>query len=96
MTNEEAIKILNTLNIQGGRRNGKALIIEALRLAIESLKKQIPKKPIVRTYGDSDLIFYDCFCPNCSFMFGSNLNYIYSRVAHHHCICGQAMDWSEE
>ena len=53
MTYEEAKNILSTLNIQGGRRNGKLLLVEASRLAIDALekveviKKQSQNKPIV-------------------------------------------------
>lgn len=57
---------------------------EPLRLSIEALEKQIPKKPIV-----SD----DIACPNCS----ATLIYCLHTSEIDYCDkCGQRLDWSEE
>lgn len=53
-------------------------------LAINALEKQIPKKP----YKDNENGIYEkeC-CPTCNRSLFPN---------DHHCICGQAIDWSDE
>lgn len=53
---------------------------KSYNLAIEALKKQIPKKP--------KLSEYDYSCPNCEFEYLINEKYCSN--------CGQKLDWSEE
>ena len=59
-------------------------LIDALDMAIQALEKQIPKKP----YKDNENGIYEKeYCPICHrSLFPSD----------HHCICGQAIDWSDE
>ena len=65
---------------------------ELMNITIEALEKQIPKKPIYweEQYYDSpvpnDNWGYECPC--CG---NQDIDY-----PEHHCICGQALDWSEE
>ena len=84
MTESEAIKILQRdLQIQ---LENKALPdgIEAIQIAIQALEKQIPKKP----YKDNENGIYEKeYCPICHISLFPN---------DHHCICGQAIDWSDE
>ena len=84
MTESEAIKILQRdLQIQ---LENKALPdgIEAIQIAIQALEKQIPKKP----YKDNENGVYEKeYCPICHRSLFPN---------DHHCICGQAIDWSDE
>ena len=84
MTESEAIKILQRdLQIQ---LENKALPdgIEAIQIAIQALEKQIPKKP----YKDNENGIYEKeYCPICHRSLFPN---------DHHCICGQAIDWSDE
>lgn len=55
---------------------------EAIDVAIEAMRKQIPEKPTSMLMG----ISFAFKCPNC----GVRLDeYI------HHCECGKAIDWSE-
>ena len=54
---------------------------EAMKLAIEALEKQIPKKP----YKDNENGVYEKeHCPSCHRSLFPN---------DHHCECGQAIDW---
>ena len=88
MTYEEAIKNINALNAVCGKKDFYDAEFEnALALAIESLEKQIPKKPIIREAEDSFGFVKYILCPNCEkFEFG------YERPCF--CrICGQAIDW---
>lgn len=59
-------------------------VLEAIRFAISAIEKQIPKKP----YKDNENGIYEkeC-CPTCNRSLFPN---------DHHCICGQAIDWSDE
>lgn len=58
---------------------------EPLRLSIEALEKQIPKKPI---HGAANIK-----CPNC----GATLLYYFHLFKIDYCDeCGQRLDWSEE
>lgn len=58
---------------------------EPLRLSIEALEKQIPKKPV---YGAANIK-----CPNCG---ATLLYYFYSFKIDYCDECGQRLDWSEE
>ena len=94
MTNGEAIErikcILKNNSFTKADKN-------ALKLTIEALEKQIPKKPIqanyiVRVNGVDTLLDENEFtkCPSCT--------YKDTEVKHgqKYChICGQALDWSD-
>lgn len=59
-------------------------VLEAIRFAISAIEKQIPKKP----YKDNENGIYEKECyPTCNRSLFPN---------DHHCICGQAIDWSDE
>ena len=69
---------------------------EAVKLAIEALEKQIPKKPelVPEPYDDgvSDITKYiDLpYCQNCG-------DLLHSVIDSKHCVkCGQAIDWSKD
>ena len=63
---------------------GYMMLQEAVDFAIQALEKQIPKKP----YKDNENGIYEKeYCPICHRSLFSN---------DHHCICGQAIDWSDE
>ena len=77
MTNEEAIKHLNSNEIYTDDWN------EAILMAKEALEKQIPEPP----YLETPIGAYDWyFCPNCNH---NDVEYKdkYCRR------CGQALDW---
>lgn len=62
----------------------------------ELVEKAIPKIPI---YGDFEEVDDNVYvpntakCPTCGneFKFGE-----FNDIVNHHCVCGQALDWSEE
>ena len=64
-----------------------------LKVAINAIEKQIPKKPIKknpicyeRTKDGQEHFAFDYFCPNCNEQI---------KITEHHCKCGQALDWSD-
>ena len=91
MTESEAIKICNTIvfatsfsNPQGVPLNTtKEELTEAIRMSIQALEKQIPKKPIFT----EDKQF--ALCPCCD-MKGLPDKQKYCDN------CGQAIDWGDE
>ena len=65
-----------------------------VELAIKALEKQIPRKPIYSDYDDNgfgEIIPYTAICPICGYEFEFG-----TWNENHHCVCGQAMDWSDE
>ena len=92
MTESEAIKICNTIGFATSFSNPQGIplnttkeeLAEAMRMAIQALEKQIPKKP----YKDNENGIYEKeYCPICHISLFPN---------DHHCICGQAIDWSDD
>ena len=64
--------------------SGYMMLQESIDMAIRALEKQIPKKP----YKDNENGIYEKeYCPICHRSLFPN---------DHHCICGQAIDWSDE
>lgn len=62
-------------------------------MAIEALKKQIPKKPDFEGdgYWNGELVYDTWICPCC----GKHYEVDYEE--YDHCPnCGQAIDWSEQ
>ena len=62
--------------------------------AKKALEKQIPRKPIYSDYDDNgfgEIIPYTAICPICGYEFEFG-----TWNENHHCVCGQAMDWSDE
>lgn len=81
MTYEEAIRYAKELLKDGGNIKKQ----EFVKLVVNALEKQIPKKP--NNIGFIDVIKAGT-CPICS----EGCNYTMK-----HCVnCGQALDWSEE
>ena len=107
MTESEAIRICNTIrfatsliNPQGVPLNTtKEELAEAMKMAIQALEKQIPKKIEIRkaTNDDIESELRDfitvkgriCRCPSCRCCIHiSELKYCWE--------CGQKLDWSDE
>ena len=66
----------------------------AFEAAVDALEKQIPRKPIYSDYDDNgfgEIIPYMAICPICGYEFEFG-----TWNENHHCVCGQAMDWSDE
>lgn len=92
MTNEEAIeRIKDHMRVHGIGEPPHIYIEKALLMAMGALWKQTPREPFIweeRSYESpipNDDWGYECpFCGN------RDIDY-----PDHHCICGQALDWSE-
>lgn len=88
MTNEQAIAhFKEQLEIFGGEHH------EAMKVAIEALEKQIPKKPIKQKMKIKDCIdqirfFEKTVCPSCGKGMHCDWKFCFE--------CGQDIDWSEE
>lgn len=86
MTNEEAIKTIKHGCIYSDARGASAL-----KIAVEALEKQIPKK--VELYKhNGDFKFENYPCPCCGEMLGLKVNKRYVKFCQN---CGQALDWSD-
>lgn len=90
MTCKEAIKDIVENGIELGA--GDFIDVEALKIAVSALEKQIPKKPI-----KYDKYYYKC--PVCDIDIGVNEEdlTIYEETPPYYCQnCGQALDWSDD
>lgn len=72
----------------------------AREMAIEALKKGIPKKPRIKL-DDYCEILYRMYCPNCNGYLGrgnKRIGYVVRRSENQKCCgeCGQLIDWPEE
>lgn len=89
MTPQMAMYTLDSFNL---RSNADKYDDQALDVAIEALKKQIPKKPITWEnkyyFSPSPNDDWGYECPCCG---NRDIDY-----PEHHCICGQALDWEDE
>lgn len=92
MTTEKAIQCLDHSWIVNDYGNTDMMRIEAGRIAIEALKKQIPKTPdfIADGYADGELVYDTWVCPNCE------QHYEIEYEKYDYCPnCGQYIDWNE-
>ena len=103
MTEIEAIKICNTIgfatsfsNPQGVPLNTtKEELTEAIRMSIQTLEKQIAKKPEYEAdgYADGELVYDYAKCPIC----GHDFEYGINDWGCEYCSdCGQKLDWSDK
>lgn len=91
MTKQEEFK-----NAYNAFMNLDARITKTLRLvAIDAIKKQIPKKPIYEAdgYADGELVYDYAECPNCGHLFEYGIN---DWECNYCCECGQKLDWAVE
>lgn len=88
----EYLKILRNLVDITEHDSGAELQKQTYDVAIESVEKQIPKKPKPRIVRD---VSSDYCCPNCGEIVTDNEDSI--EYINKYCPnCGQAIDWSEE
>lgn len=90
MTEQEAVRrIKNHNEIHSRKEPFYAIhITEALKMAVEALEKQIPKKPKVSFQSE----FY--WCPNCECAIKMKIEEKTKNIRY--CpFCGQAIDWSD-
>lgn len=104
MENREAINIINQYDMNFHWNDGEPIpaeqLAEAFDLAISALEKQVPKKP---KRIDKNATFdgnWKKVCPACGRVLVERITTpekSYPRLYNHtpHCICGQAIDWSE-
>lgn len=88
---EEALKVMKQQREEAGQAFLGVVQFNAPQYyaVIEALEKQIPKKPT-----QDECVEHIFYCPNCTrFFIGFHLHNGYRKP--HHCICGQALDWSE-
>ena len=98
MTAQEALKDIIQSGIELGA--GDYVDVEALKIAVKALKKQIPKKPDteninrgIHVSGEYD-IDSNYICPSCKSVVG---DYESEDIWYKHCPeCGQALDWSDD
>lgn len=89
MTPQKAIERLRKIPVRPKPNN--VLDLQAIAIAINALKKQIPKKVKNKTFSSENQINYGK-CPNCNNMVNDVLDItICTNVK-----CGQALDWSDE
>lgn len=98
MTESEAIKICNTISFATSFSNPQGIplnttkeeLTEAMRIAIQALEKQIPKK-VVR---DGKWIYK---CPRCGECAETDCGDVFYDYRLDYCNgCGQRLDWSDE
>ena len=110
MTKEEAIKILWRYDVNFEPYSAEA-VIEAIDMAVEAMRKQIPQRPVIgyafpdklrevmkRTDPEKAETKTDC-CPVCGRTLGVS-KFVQAqtglRFGDPHCKrCGQAIDWEE-
>lgn len=99
MTSDEAIKqlaslIINSQLFHQDEGDIWEKDIEALKIAIKAVEKQIPKKPITTADGCNN----DCLeCPNCDSFIGYKTDCEDEHYQVNYCPnCGQMLDWGEE
>lgn len=100
MTTEKAIEQLNSL--MNDRENhvhrddfDEVFLqdIEACKMGIQALEKQVPKKVIWKNKRNGKIyIFSWALCPNC----GSDTCDVHNEKFRFCPDCGQALDWSDE
>ena len=96
MTNNEAIKAIEAvrnviLKDPSWLKSFTDKVNEAVDMANNALKKQIPVKPVKSKdprYG-MGYVYHDWVCPSC----GRFLAPEPAQTGNHHCKCGQAIDW---
>lgn len=87
MTPQEAIRRIRDHNeVHSVReRNFAVYITEALNMAVDALKRQIPMKPKISIKGTTGWNT-KCYCPNCHSFISTG------KYCHE---CGQALDWGD-
>ena len=91
---EEALYILRYYDNEPYFFSRDASANIAFKMSIAALDKQIKRKPIYDKYDDNgfdEIIPYEAKCPTCGYEFEFGT---WNEEENHHCICGQAIDWS--
>lgn len=91
----EWLKAISATQSNSLNKNSIADRKEALHLAIVSLEKQIPKKPIMKPFYEDMEEEYLC-CPNCGNILTDRIPMDNSKFYFYCLNCGQKFDWSED
>ena len=88
MTEQQAIEIISKIPIHNLENCGE--ILEAFQIMKNATEKQIPKKPIIRSWDAAK-------CPSCNAELSDSLGDGYYKHWEHLkvCYCGQKLDWSK-
>ena len=95
MDAREAIqRIQDHIDAHSRKERFAVRITEALKMAINALEKQIPKKPIKREeFLKGKHTVTVALCPNCDSLIGL---YNFAKTSFKCCCeCGQALNWSD-
>lgn len=95
MMPEEAIKDLDCLIEKLSEfppETGTAELIGSLKMAIDVLEKQIPKKPVLKPF-EPEWDFGDWSCPSCGEMLTDRIPFERKSFYFHCMNCGQKFDW---
>lgn len=104
MTESEAIKICNTIGFATSFSNPQRIplnttkeeLAEAMRIAIQALEKQMPKKPIFNHNLSDTLSLFHCECGN-TIKVSHDIGIMDNNNAPNYCSkCGCRLDWSDE
>lgn len=93
MTIQEALEIIkNEMPYESG------VINKALSMIENAVEKQIPKKPIVKSYFCHYVNYQDFLCPYCRnhIILKVDGNFIAGKKQQYCDDCGQKLDWSEQ
>lgn len=98
MTNYEANALVDDFSfVYKGKSIPKETLIECREVIHNALEKQIPKKPIVKSYICHYVNYQDFLCPYCRNHIISKVdgNFIAGKQQQYCDKCGQKIDWSE-
>ena len=96
MTPEEALKDIIESGIDLGA--GDYVSVKALKVAVEALEKQIPKKLVLEHHVIENVVtkkqipYSNVVCPSCG---SDNIMCDYETIFNYCADCGQAIDWGE-
>lgn len=98
MTNEDAIKAINIAAAEVEWDYPMDYQV-AFEMAIDALKKQMPKQPNY-VPDDDTCVYYHWECPECgnyySYSIRKTFSVLYNNSVSYCSRCGQAIDWSGE
>ena len=95
MTYEKAIEVIKKNKPTSDPRLCGQELCLACDIAMESIEKQIPKRPVYSDYDDNgfdEIIPNEARCPVCGYKFEFGM---WNEFDNPYCYCGQAIDWSE-
>lgn len=83
---EDAIRIIEGLDTSNSEEN-----MEAKKMAVAAMRKQIPKRPVEHFTGNE----WECKCPVCGGI-TNTLTEVIEECIQYCGWCGQKLDWSDE